>query len=298
MLQAGRNVTFLVRPRRAAELARTGLVIQSEAGDMHHAAPPTLTAESLRETYDLILLSCKAYDLESAMESIAPAVGPNTVILPLLNGMRHLDALDARFGAARVLGGLCQISTVLDAEGRILHLTKEIHTLSFGEHDGTRSARAVAIAAEMAGARFDAHLSENILQELWEKWVFIASAAGITCLMRGTVGDIVAAGGADLAAKLIEECAAIAIRQGFPPGAAALQRTHGFLTAPGSAFVASMFRDLERGAAVEAEQIVGDLLRRDGKQGGASPLLRIVNTHLKTFEARRAREASAAVGAA
>ena len=298
MLEAGRDVTFLVRPRRTAELARTGLVIRSEAGDFDRASPPTVTAETLRETYDLILLSCKAYDLESAMEAIAPGVGANTVILPLLNGMRHLDALDARFGATRVLGGLCLISTVLDSEGRIIHLTKDIHTLSFGEHDGTQSARAVEIAAEMAGARFDARLSENIRQELWEKWVFIASAAGITCLMRGTVGDIVAAGGADLASALIEECAAIAARQGFPPSASALQRTHGLLTAPDSAFVASMFRDLERGAAIEAEQIVGDLLRRDGKQGGVSPLLRVVNTHLKAYEARRAREAQSGGGSA
>lgn len=294
MLEAGRDVTFLVRPRRAAELAKTGLVIRSEAGDFVRPSPHIVTAETLRETYDLILLSCKAYDLESAMESIAPAVGANTVILPLLNGMRHLDALDARFGAAPIVGGLCLISTVLDSEGRILHLTKDIHTLSFGEHDGTRSARAMEIAAEMAGAHFDARLSENILQELWEKWVFIASAAGITCLMRGTVGDIVAAGGADVAATLINECAAIATRSGFPPSASALQRTHGLLTAPGSAFAASMFRDLERGAAIEAEQIVGDLLRRDGKQGGASPLLRVVSVHLKTYEARRAREATAA----
>lgn len=294
MLEAGRNVTFLVRPRRAAELARTGLVIQSEAGDFARASPPTVTAENLRETYDLILLSCKAYDLESAIAAIVPAVGESTVILPLLNGMRHLDALDTRFGAAHIVGGLCVISTVLDPGGRIVHLTKDIHALVFGEHDGARSPRAVEMAAEMAGAKFEARLSENILQELWEKWVFIASAAGLTCLMRGTVGDIVEAGGADLAATLIGECAAIATRQGFPPSAAALQRTHGLLSAPGSAFAASMFRDLERGAAIEAEQIIEDLLRRDGKQGGASPLLRVVNVHLKSYEARRARETKSA----
>ena len=298
MLEAGRDVTFLVRARRAAELARTGLVIRSGAGDFDRASPPVVTAENLRETYDLILLSCKAYDLESALESIAPAVGEATVILPLLNGMRHLDALDARFGAVHIVGGLCVISTVLDSDGRILHLTKDTHTLSFGEHDGTKSARALEIAAEMAGARFDARLSENILQELWEKWVFIASAAGITCLMRGTVGDIVSAGGSDVAATLVNECAAIATRQGFPPSASALKRTLGLLTEPGSAFVASMFRDLERGTAIEAEQIVGDLLRRDGKHGGASPLLRVVNVHLKAYEARRARETKSAGGSA
>jgi 2-dehydropantoate 2-reductase len=98
LLEAGRDVTFLVRPRRAAELAQTGLVIRSKLGDMNLPAPPTVTSDTLRQAFDLVILSCKAYDLDDAMTSFAPAVGPETVILPLLNGMRHLDALEARFG--------------------------------------------------------------------------------------------------------------------------------------------------------------------------------------------------------
>ena len=122
LLQAGRDVTFLVRPRRAAELAKIGLMIRSPLGDVALAAPPTVTADALRAPFDLILLSCKAYDLQGAMDAFAPAVGPQTAILPLLNGMRQLELLEARFGAAPVLGGQCLISTVLDAEGGILHL--------------------------------------------------------------------------------------------------------------------------------------------------------------------------------
>src|SRR6266478_3717831 len=121
LLEAGRDVTFLVRPRRAAQLAR-GLSVLSRFGNIDLAAPPTLTADSLREPFDLILLSCKAYDLEGAMGSFAPAVGPQTTILPLLNGMRHLELLGTRFGAERVLGGQCLISTVLDPDGRVIHL--------------------------------------------------------------------------------------------------------------------------------------------------------------------------------
>ena len=151
---AGRDVTFLVRARRAAQLAKTGLVIRSTFGDVHLPAPPTVTTETLRQTFDLILLSCKAYDLESAADLFAPAVGPSTAILPLLNGMGHMDFLAARFGAAAVLGGQCVISTTLDAEGRILHLN-DTHGLSFGERDGSVSPRAEAIAATLAGARFE-----------------------------------------------------------------------------------------------------------------------------------------------
>jgi len=104
LLEAGRDVTFLVRPRRAAELARAGLVIESPNGDVTLPNPPTVQANALAEKFDVVLLSCKAFDLEDAMKSVAPAVGPQTSIIPLLNGMRHLDALEARFGANQVLG--------------------------------------------------------------------------------------------------------------------------------------------------------------------------------------------------
>jgi 2-dehydropantoate 2-reductase len=296
LLEAGRDATFLVRSRRASELARTGLVIRSPVGDVNLPAPPTVAAERLSEPFDLILLSCKAYDLAGAINAFAPAVGPDTAILPLLNGMRHLELLEARFGAERVLGGQCLISAALDAEGRILHLN-ETHILSFGERDGSRSRRAEAIAAELSGARFEARLSQAILREMWEKWVFIATGAGLTCLLRASIGDIVAAGAADLATALLDECAAIAARQGFAPSEAAMQRSRAMFTAPGSALTASMLRDIERGAPIEAEHVIGDLLRRGGKETEAGSLLRTAYLHLKAYEARRVREAGLAKAA-
>src|SRR5271155_5946220 len=216
LLQAGRDVTFLVRPRRAAELAKHGLTIRSPVGDFHRASPPIVLQEGLAEPFDLVLLSCKAYDLEGAMASFARAVGARTAILPLLNGMRHLDVLAGRFGAERVLGGQCVISATLDPNGGIVHLN-DIHALTFGELDGARSQRIEAIDSALSGARFDARLSENIRLDMWEKWLFIATGAGITCLMRAAIGDIVAAGAADLVTRLLEECAAIAVPGGYPP---------------------------------------------------------------------------------
>jgi 2-dehydropantoate 2-reductase len=283
LLESRRDVTFLVRPKRAAELKRTGLVIRSAFGDVTLADPPTVTAQTLRETFDLILLSCKAYDLDGAMDSFAPAVGPETAIIPLLNGLRHLDALDARFGAAHVLGGQCLISSVLDAEGRIVHMN-DTHVLSFGRRDATGNLD--AIAATLSGARFEARLSANILQAMWEKWIFIAAFAGITCLMRAAVGDIITAGASNLATGLLDECAAIATHAGFPPSEASLARSRGIIASPGSALTASMLRDIERGGPIEADHIVGDLLRH----GESSPLLRIAYAHLKAYDARRKRE--------
>ncbi len=165
------------------ELASTGLTIKSAAGNLTVPSPPTVLAEDARQPFDLILLSCKAYDLDGAIAAFAPAVGPNTAILPLLNGMRHLDVLDARFGRERVLGGQCYIAATLDQNRAIVHLNND-HELSFGERDGGRSARIEAISATMAGALFKPRVSEQIVQEMWEKWVFLATLAGSTCLMR------------------------------------------------------------------------------------------------------------------
>lgn len=293
LLEAKRDVTFLVRPRRAAQLASAGLVIRSPKGDLALPDPPTIQSDALREPFDLIILSCKAYDLHEAIESLAPAVGSKTAILPLLNGMRQLDAIDERFGDGHALGGLCLISTTLDPEGRILHLN-DLHGLTYGERDGSRSARVEAIASTFSGARFDARFSETILQEMWEKWVFIAAAAGISCLMRATIGDIVAGGGAKIAMSLAEECAAIAARKGFAPGEAAMRRIRAMLTMPGSGMTASMLRDIEHGARIEADHIIGDLLARDEPDGADSPLLAIVNAHLKTYEAKRIRSQGSA----
>jgi len=286
LLEAGRDVTFLVRPRRAEQLARTGLSVRSRFGDIDLPAP-TVVAERIDGPFDVILLSCKAFDLDSATASFAPAVGRNTGILPLLNGMRHLDALERRFGAGAVLGGQCAISTTLDANGRILHLN-DVHSLSFGERDGSQSARVSTIAECFAGAKFDSSATSAVVQEMWEKWVFISALAGITCLMRAPVGDIVAAGAADTAITLLDECAAIARQAGFPPREAAMQRFRSTVTASGSQFAASMLRDVERGARTEADHILGDLLHRSGNPA-AYPVLRIAYAHLLTYEAQRTR---------
>lgn len=293
LLQAGRDVTFLVRPRRAEQLARHGLVIRSPAaGDYHHPNPPTVQADALAAPYDLVLLSCKAYDLDDAMASFAPAVGAGTAILPTLNGMAHVDALAARFGEGAVLGGLCFIASTLGDEGEIVHLNAN-QTIVFGERDGAATDRIAAIERELAGAGFDARRSDRIVEEMWEKWVFIATGAGITSLMRASVGEIEAAGGAPLAARLLEECAAVATHSGFPPSEAAIKRSLKTFTAPGSPLTASMFRDIERGGRTEGEHILGDLLRRGGDSVRPDGLLRAAYTHVAAYEVRRAAAAAA-----
>jgi len=290
LLEAGRDVTFLVRPERAARLAQHGLVIKSHAGNCHLPAPPSVIAGDLQDKYDIILLSCKAYDLEDAIAAIAPAVGPGTLLIPLLNGMRHLDALDAQFGAHRILGGRCLISARMDDDGKIIHYS-DVHELTFGARKASQQARAAEIAQAMAGGRFDARESQEILQDMWEKWVFLATMAGATCLTRAAIGDIVSVGGTDIALSLLTECHAIAAAAGWysRPGFMELAVTR--LSDPNSTLMASMLGDLERGGRTEADHIFGDLLARQlDPVPPENSLLRLAHLVVKANEARLARE--------
>ena len=287
MAEAGGDVTFLVRERRAAELAANGLAIRSPFGDADLRVQTLRTAAGTAP-FDLVLLCCKAYDLDSAIDSIAPAVGPESAVLPLLNGLRHLDRLDARFGAERVLGGSCAIAATLGAGGRIEHLNK-VHRLVFGARDGRPSARTEAFAALLKEVRFDWVHGDAILQEMWEKIVMLATLAGMTCLMRAPVGAIVAAlDGEALMGEYLAECSAVATAAGHAPRPASLARGRALLTERGSTFTASMLRDIERGGTTEGDHILGDMLRRARTFGIATPLLRTAVCHLEAYAARQA----------
>ena len=287
LLQAGRDVTFLVRQRRAAQLHQAGLSIRSSTEEIDIPDPPTVLASGLQAPFELVLLSCKSYDLPQVIEDIRPAIGAGSKVLPLLNGMRHLDVLDAAFGAHAVLGGRCFISSALDAQGRILHLD-ENRTVSFGDRHGTRTAALEGLLAGLSGAGFEVQLSQSILQEMWDKWVFIAAAAGTTCLMRAAIGDIMQACGTGLALGILDECLQIAAAAGMPMSEPVQEQARRFLTTPGSAFTASMLRDIESGRRTEVEEILGDLFARR-RASPTRPFLDLAYAQVKAYELRRAR---------
>jgi 2-dehydropantoate 2-reductase len=288
LLQAGADITFLVRPKRAAELASAGLVIKSPAGDVTLKNPPTVQADKLTEKFDVVLLSCKAFDLDDAIKSFAPAVGPNTSIIPLLNGMSHLDVLDRKFGKERVLGGLCAIAVTLNEKREVVQLAP-MQSLGFGERDGRMSDRVKVIAEVFAKGNCGAAPSEHVMQDMWEKWVFLASLAAATCLMRASVGNIMAVpGGKDFLLGMLDECSAVATAEGFAPAGPFFQRTKGILTTEGSPMTASMFRDVRAGLPVEADHVIGDLVARADAAKIPVPKLRTAYTHLKAYEKQRA----------
>jgi 2-dehydropantoate 2-reductase len=285
LAEAGRDVTFLVRGRQSEAIRQHGLRIVSPHGNAT-LYPKLIAADEIAGSYDLIILCVKAYSLAVAMKDFAPAVAPNTTILPLLNGMRHIELLTGRFGEDSVIGGVCFISAETDTEGRIVQMT-DIHRLVYGERTGNHSSRIIALNEAMNGASFDARTSENILQEMWQKWVLLASLGAATCLMRGNIGEIEATpGGADLARAILSECSAISSACGYAPGAAFLVRTEKILTTQGSNLTSSMYRDLSKNAPVEVDQILGDLLERGRKFDVTAPLLEAACANLRIYQAQ------------
>jgi 2-dehydropantoate 2-reductase len=139
LAEAGRDVTFLVRPSRAKQLSQDSLRIISPHGDAV-LTPKLVSAEEINTPYDLVFLSVKAYALETAMNDFAAAVGPETMILPVLNGMCHIDLLTKRFGEHPVVGGVCLVATEIDEEGRIVQIA-DIQQLAYGERNGETTPR-------------------------------------------------------------------------------------------------------------------------------------------------------------
>ena len=286
--QAGADVTFLVREPRAARIREQGLRIKSPLGDAT-LQPQLVTQQTLQGSYDVVVLSCKAYDLASAIEAIRPAVGPDTAVLPIMNGVLQYDVLDREFEPHRVLGGLCQINATLGPEGEVVHLGKYANIV-FGERAGpARSERCVALEQALAGGEYVSRLSTDIYQDIWEKYVFLTTMAAATCLMRGTIGQIASSDdGIDIMTGLLQESQAVAAASGHavrPEADASARKLIGDRTQP---VTASMFRDRSQGLPVEADHIVGDMVRRARTLGVDATYLRTAYAHLQVYQAQRA----------
>jgi 2-dehydropantoate 2-reductase len=287
LAQAGRDVTFLVRPGRAEVLRKRGLRITG-VGEDTVLTPKLLVTGEIAERFDIVLVSVKAAGLDRAIEDFTPAVGPDTLIVPFLNGMRHMDVLDKAFGADRVLGGAVRVLTTVDGNGDILRLGA-MESMTYGARSGTAPARLAELHATLGDAGFPATLSDDIDGEMWVKWVFIATVGAMTCLMRGAVGEIVAVpGGERFATGLIDECASVAAAAGYPLSESSRANTRAVATATGSPVVSSMQRDLVGGLPTEVEQILGDLVARAARFELAVPLLDLATMHLRVHQNRLA----------
>ena len=300
LVQAGGDVTFLVRERRAEQLRTRGLVVRSPHGDFTVPAQTVVRAADAGGV-DLVIVTCKSYDLESAIESIAPAVGATTCVLPLLNGVAHIDRLVAAFGAARVAGGSCAIPATLTADGEVVQLGT-FHSIVFGRLAATAAdaqAKLETLRDLYAKTPVPVEISSDMMGALWEKFVGLASLAAMTCLMRASVGDIVSTDdGEALVAETFAACSQTAAAEGHPPRDAVVQRFRAMLGDRTSTLTASMLRDLEAGGRTEAAHIVGDMLQRARAAGVDPGPLRAAWCHLQAAERIRERARAATAEAA
>jgi len=287
---AGRDVTFLVRPRRATQLAG-GLIILSQGQEIVVPAKLIVAGGKAGE-FDVVLLAVKAHQLDAAISDFAAYVNSATMILPILNGMKHMEVLRSRFGAPRVIGGVARIATTLDERGRIVDQAS-FHDLSYGEWSGEKTDRIVALDQLMRGAGFDARLSTEIEREMWEKWAMLASLGGVTCLMGADIGQVARTqGGIDFVQGLFGEVAAVVAAAWRPLSDSFKSQVLSLLTDRASSLTSSMYRDMKSGQRVEADQIIGDLVQRAAAKGIATPQLSTVLVRLKVYEQLRGAKGS------
>lgn len=286
LAQAGQDVTFLVRERRFQQLQMNGLVLQTPQGT-EKLEPQLIQARSLSDHYDLIIITVKSFALEQLMEDIAPAVGPDTLIMPILNGMRHIATLQQRFGDNKVIGGLCKINATLGESGEVIQMTP-LHQLYYGALDGNNDARLQRVDAALRTSQVDNRFSDNIMDELWEKWLLLSTLGAVCCLARGDTQQILTTrGGEALLQGIFSEILAVISAEGYQPRPAVTARIFELLNNPETPMTSSMYRDLTQGFDIEADQVIGDLLLRAKRKGLITPLLNAVDVNLQVYLQQR-----------
>ncbi|MBE5252469.1 ketopantoate reductase family protein [Mixta mediterraneensis] len=286
LAQAGQDVTFLVRERRFNQLQKTGLILQTPQGN-ETLQPQLVQASSLNGNYDLIILTVKSFGLDQAMEDIAPAVGPDTLIMPVLNGMRHIDTLRTRFGDRQVIGGLCKINATLGEHGEVVQMTP-LHQIYYGALDGHNDARLQRVDAALRSSTVETFFTADIISELWEKWLLLSTLGAVCCLARGNTQQVLQSeGGEALLQSIFSEILAVISADGYQPRPAITAKIYELLNNPATPMTSSMYRDLTQGFEIEAAQVIGDLLLRAKRNGINTPLLNAVNVNLQVYRQGR-----------
>lgn len=283
LLEKGEDVTFLVRDRRKRELESSGLNIKSANGDCR-LTPKLIAKDSAPEPFDVVLLSTKSYQLAGAIEDVRPFVGQHTMVLPLLNGISHVDQLVEAFGKQSVIGGLCFVEATLDGEGTIVQASP-MNQLMFGERSGKQTDRINRLKESFEGTKADFVLSDNIDQEMWHKYLFITALSGITTLFEQPIGPIrnLESGERTIAA-LLKELESVMASIGAPIERGIANKLLEKINSMGEGMKSSMQRDAEKGQPIEADHLQGYLLEKAKEQGVAVPVLETIYTKLKLYE--------------
>ncbi|MDM5193130.1 2-dehydropantoate 2-reductase [Bacillus hominis] len=283
LVEKGEDVTFLVRSKRKQQLEEKGLVIRSVNGDFSFQ-PKLITKEDITSPFDVILFSTKAYHLNEAIVDLKPFVGKNTVIIPLLNGIAQLSLLQKEFGVEKVIGGLCFIETTLNNEGDVVQ-TSVANRLVFGEIKHQDSERIKRISKTFADTKASFVLSENILQDMWHKYLFITVMSGVTTLMRAPIGPIRESdGGREFIRNLFEESVQIMKSMEAPVKDNIVEEHMKTIDKISYDMKSSMQRDMEKGSLIEGKHLQGYLLKLAEEMSIDVPLLSVVYQNLKVYE--------------
>jgi 2-dehydropantoate 2-reductase len=285
LMNAGADVTFLLRDKRYHLIQQNGLTVETPKG-IFTVRPKALLADQLEPSYDLIILAPKAFDLADSLNSVTKASSKG-VLLPFLNGLSHMESLDKQFGRDRVMGGVAHIAAMITDSGSVKQLT-DLNMLTTGHRDSAHQGLAREFYDLCKKSDFDSAFSENIDQVLWDKWVFLATLAGMTTLCRGSVGEIVATPyGGDLIRAMYEECCLIAKASGQAIDDAPKVKALEMLTKVGSPFTASMLRDLISGQKTEHEHILGQMIKKGDHFNVSCQLLKMAHTQIVVAQSKK-----------
>jgi 2-dehydropantoate 2-reductase len=289
LLKGGADVTFLVRPGRAAQLLRDGLVVKTQHGELRSPAK-IVQKGAIEGPYDVVLLCCKAYDLDGAVDDVAPAMGERSVILPLLNGVMHIDVLKDRFGARRTLGGVTAVNAALMPDGAILQSPVKVHFNFVGPLGGESSDQCIAIQKALDLGGMPITVSNNIEAVMWAKLFGFACSAAISSLTRSRAGPIARSGaGPTFVSAVIDECSRVATAEGFPPPPQIVDAVRGLFSQADSTYGPSLLIDMEDGRPTEGQHTIGDLADRAARRGVAAPILAAAMCNLQAYELGRQR---------
>jgi 2-dehydropantoate 2-reductase len=283
LAKAGADVTFIARGAHLAAMKAQGLKITGGRGETHLV--PTQATDHPADVgpVDMVLFCVKLWDVESAGKHIKPLIGPDTGVIPLQNGIDAADRLIPILGQRAVMGGVAQISAAIIAPG-VIQQVGTFMRMIFGELDGRRSKRAEDFYALCLKAGFDATLSDQILTELWMKFILLASNAGMMALARQPIGKL--RDDPDLQPifvsawqEVIDVCRAKGIK--LPDDA--LEKVRDFTAHAPPAMKASMAVDLERGNRLELPWLSGKVAALGRELGVATPTHSMMYAMLKPY---------------
>ncbi|MFK3664120.1 ketopantoate reductase family protein [Ochrobactrum teleogrylli] len=281
---AGRDVTLVVREVRRDGINQSGLTLVRKGSEMR-TRPSAIIATDIRSSFDIVFLAVPGHAVAETIAEIRPAIGPDSVIIPSLNGVRHFDVLRDTFGDA-VLGSVVKCVTALDDRGRIVELAP-VAEIAIGPWSGVNDGRLDAVRSSLAIEGMEVRISTVIHEEIAEKWLMMVALGAANSLLGGSVGEINAdPDGAWVIQEMLREAHRALVEAGMPPRPAVLDTLARMLSDPASSQTSSLYRNMLVQRLVEHEPIIGDMLVRVGNRR-TFPLLSAAYARLSIYEARR-----------